>query len=182
MVPFHTETMATPAMAMTPLPLLSIRELNDEVLECRIVVRLAEVGRVWNQPRKNNPFLHAACTGQKFCEYCRLCFIALHARARGSVARRELRARPISLRTQPQCARHHVKASKHGPCCVDRCCKCLNGCCTTSSSKSPSPKSCENSNNATVLKPSATCVSGLGALVAYEITVRNEIRVLADTF
>jgi hypothetical protein len=57
MVPFHTETMATPAMAMTPLPLLSIRELNDEVLECRIVLRLAGVGRVWNQPRKNNPFL-----------------------------------------------------------------------------------------------------------------------------
>jgi hypothetical protein len=60
MAPFHTETMATPAMAMTPLPLLSIRELNDEVLECRIVLRLAGVGRVWNQPRKNNPFLHAA--------------------------------------------------------------------------------------------------------------------------
>jgi hypothetical protein len=55
MVPFHTETMATPAMAMTPLPFLSIRELNDEVLECRIVLRLAGVGRVWNQRRKNNP-------------------------------------------------------------------------------------------------------------------------------
>jgi hypothetical protein len=65
MVPFHTETMATPAMAMTPLPLLSIRELNDEVLECRIVLRLAGVGRVWNQPRKNNP---SPCRFSRACE------------------------------------------------------------------------------------------------------------------
>ena len=56
MVRFHTETMATPAMAMTPLPLLSIRELNDEVLECRIMLRLAGVGRVWNQPQEKQSF------------------------------------------------------------------------------------------------------------------------------